>query len=356
MENPGHTIAKYLSSITKVGINQVLADMVKKIPPTQYLDRPDRVVAYIDRKTGSGSRPLLITQIGHWGNFEERLRGRTEEDYDGGHLLALKFYNNWLKINTSSNIAPQRRGDNQKENWSKAEQEIDNKHKIVIEAAVNYPDRTYTVWPDAAIKVIKNPSRTYTAYMNLGYKKYLHLPTLVYTWVPSQYHMSVTSVMPKSSPASSNLKAFDFTNWFPLIHRVTSPIKGLLTRLVPYINLYEKFNAKYYFGGIDVRSQGNHPLGDSLNEVKQMVIDLTKLTGVVFTTEQTAAILGIFSKIPGITPFLSSLPLPISGFLSGAPVAALLIYAFTHQFNLTRIIPEFPGASQLKYFLGLLGL
>lgn len=357
LENPGYTLANYLSSITKVDKDQVFKDMVKKVPDSQYLDRPDRVIAYIDHKTGSALRPSLITEIGHLGNFEERLRGRTLEDYDGGHLLALKFYNNWLKINTSSNVTPQRRNDNQAPgNWYLAESEIDKKNEIVIEAAVNYPDRTYTVWPDSAIKAIRNPSRTYTAYQNLGYKKYLHLPTFIYSWVPSQYHMSVTAVNSKSSPALSNLNAGDFTNWLPVVHRLASPLKGLVTRLIPHLNIYQKRDAKSFFGGIDVRSQGNHPIGDSLNEVKQMVIDLIKLTGVVFTTKQAANVLAMFSKIPDITPFLSKLPVSISGYLSGAPIAALLIYAFSHQLNITRILPEFPGVSQLKYLLGFLGL
>lgn len=356
LENPAYTVANYLHRITKLDNDQIFKDFKHRVPQSQKLDRPDRVIAYIEKRTGAKKRSSIITQIGHLGNFEGELRGRTLKDYDGGHLLALRFFKDWPKINTPSNVAPQRRDDNQaRGNWNKAEVEIDNMKKIVIEAAVNYPDRTYTIWPSRAMEVIKVGSATAIEYNKLSLWDKMYLPQLVHTWVPSQYHMSVTSIGELSSPVSKNILLCDFTNWFPIIHRVISPIKGLLTRIIPYVNLFEIFNTKYY-RSIDVRSQGNHPLGDILNEVKQMVIDLTKLTTLVFGAKQIAYIGNICSKIPGITTFAARLPLVLSSCLSNSPIAALLIYAFAHQMNIVRIIPEYPRAKQLKYFLEFLGL
>lgn len=358
LENPAYTVANYLNRITRVGTDQILKDIKYNIPEDQQLDRPDRVIAYIDRKTGTiHVRPAIITQIGHLGYLEETLRGRTSTVYNGGHLLGLSFYNDWPKINDPSNIAPQREDDNQQRgNWRNAERKIEKKEKIVIEAAVNYPDRTYTIWPSRAMDVIKNGSDTANRYSKLNWYEKVRLPQLVHTWVPSQYHMSVTSVDYSSSPVSDTAIAIDLTNWFPLVHRISSPVKGLLTRIVPHMNLFERFNSRFFMGGIDVRSQGSHPYGDSLNEIKQIVIDLTKLTALVFKAKQISYISSNWSKIPGITTFIRTLPLELSTRLSYSPVAALLIYAVTHQLNITRIIPEYPGLKQLKYFLGILGI
>ncbi|HWY38016.1 MAG TPA: DUF4157 domain-containing protein [Bacteroidia bacterium] len=354
LENPAYTVAKHLGYVTGLGADQVKKDIAIDVPDENTLDRPDRVIAYLDKKTGSGHRTPIITQIGRLGRFEEALRGRSTEDFDGGHLLALELWNGWADINTPSNVAPQRTNDNRwRGGWRQAEQQVAKNIPVIYEAAVNYPDRTYTVTAAQMGSVVKPKSATRTALDNAGAVWKL-LPWTVNTWTPSQFHLSVTSTNPTKSPTGKQtISGADPTNWVPILHRIVSPIKGLITRIIPFINLAEHQKAPAFLGGIDVRSQGNHPIGDSLNEIKQTVIDLVKLTSVIELTGIAATTLSLLvSTIPGMASIIALSP----AILAGSPLAAILIYAIAHQFNISRMIPEVPVLNWIKYLFGLLGL
>lgn len=353
LESPPFTVAKHLAWVTGQPVGQVLADIALDVPLAPQLARPDRVIAYIAHATGSAPRPALITQIGRLGNFEEQLRGRNHVAYNGGHLLALELYNNWAFINSPRNLAPQRATDNLAPGeWRRAEIKTNNGDPVLYEAAVTYPDRTYTVTAAQMGSVLTPGSATALALANAGLSKWI--PWTVNTWTPSQFHLSVTAVKPSDAPTrEQNLTGNDPTNWMPVLHRVVSPLKGLLTRIVPGFQLAEHQQRSGYIGGVDLRRQGPHPIGDSLNELKQIVIDVAKITTMLRFTGASASILStLIYYLPGMEAVLSLAP----STLAGAPIAALLIYAAVHQLNITRLLPEGPGFDWLKYLLNMLGL
>jgi hypothetical protein len=208
-------------------------------------------------------------------------------------------------------------------------------------------------------RALKEPSPTLAKVQGLG-TFWQWMPWTVHTWVPSQYAVAVTPLLLNAPPTDrTSLAGYDPTNWIPLVHRAFSPIKGTLARLIPVWDIVEHHQGfGGYLGGVDVRTLQNHPIGDALNEIKQMAWDIAKLTAVVnyalplFGLDATL-ILHFAMSVPGI----GALEAVIPGFVTAAPLAAILIYATTHQLNLTRLIPEsIPGAGYLKYILGYLGL
>ena len=163
-QSPVTAVKKFVSQQTGVSEDDVLDQMKKGLKKSTdggaknipgYLGemdsapaniRPNSVKAYIDNPTGSASRPKLVTAIGKFGNFEELLRrGKTVQDYDGGHLLALEFWNTWPYINSARNLAPQEREENQHEVWRAMETLEKGQAPLTITSYVNYPTRQYTV-------------------------------------------------------------------------------------------------------------------------------------------------------------------------------------------------------------------
>lgn len=361
LENPAYTMAKHLGWATGLGPAAIFRDIdpvnIGAVPQTPTLARPDRVVALLDRRTGSGGRTAMITQIGRLGYLEEVLRNRgAVTDYNGGHLLALEFYNTWPLINDPSNLAPQRADDNKAPGeWRRAEIWLNvPAARVLYEASVSYPDRTYTVTAGGMARAMAPGSPTAIAAANMSYVT-SWMPMTVHTWSPNQYAVAVTSL---TSPTTHQTTAgWDLTNWVPGLHRVFSPIKGALTRMLPLFSVIERHQGiGGYLGAVDVRTQQQHPYRDALNEFKQLARDIAAITAGVAALSYLGIDLswlaGFAASVPGIETLAAILP----GFLGTAPLAAMVIYAITHQLNLTRLIPELPGLNWIKYGLGLLGL
>lgn len=168
-ESPVTTIKKFVAQQTGQTETAVRASMKKGLAKQtgsvgDYLGeldsaeadyRPIMTKAYIDDPTGSAARTDLITAIGKLGYLEDLLRrGGISQDYDGGHLLALEFFNGWNDVNSARNVAPQERNENeghQKKAWRAVERFEKRKYKnksqksLVVTSYVNYPTDQYTV-------------------------------------------------------------------------------------------------------------------------------------------------------------------------------------------------------------------
>lgn len=356
LENPAYTVASHVGWATGMEPEQVLPDLAYGVPHDRTLARPDRVIAQIDHRTGSGPRPGVITEIGHLGNLEEALRGRTELDFNGGHLIALELFNNWPLINTAYNLAPQRASDNKAPGeWRRAEIWLnDGAGPILYEASVTYPDRTYTVTAGGMAGALAPGSDSLTR-LEAAPMWRRWTPWTVHCWTPSQFTLVATPLGTHAPTTHQSTFGPDPTNWMPVVARVASPLKGLLFRIVPVIQVVERHTGGgWTLGGIDVRTQQNHPIGDALNELKQLAIDLVRLTLIIERLFPNA--IALTAQFVRMLPGLQSFIAPLADVLGDAPVAALLIYAFAHQFNVSRLIPEWPLLNWLKYLLNLIGL
>lgn len=361
LENPAYTVARHLSWATGQPPAQVLQDIDWDVPHTPTLARPDRVVAYVDHVPGGGVRVPFITQVGKLGYLEEALRGRRDDAaiYDGGHLLALSIMPGWVHVNDARNLAPQRFDDNEAPGrWRQAETSLKTGGgPLLYESSVSYPDRTYTVTAGGMARALTPGSPTALALAAQGLVT-RWTPTTVHTWTPSQFALAVSSLALASPTVRQTPAGWDPTNWLPVLHRLASPLKGTIARLVPLAEVIEHHRGiGGVLGGMDVRTAQNYPPGDALNEVKQLALDLAKVFALVewvlprFGID-SATILAAARSLPGMSATLAFMP----GFLAGSPLAAIILYGVFHQTNVSRLLPEWPGLDWLKYLLRMVGL
>lgn len=359
LENPVHTVAKQLAWATGLLESRVVKDMEKKfgkLPKYATMDRPDRVIAYLTEKPESDDRVDIITRIGHLGNLEEALRGRSRTDFNGGHLIALSLFKEWKKINTPSNLAPQRANDNKAPGmWRQAEMKLRAGTGVVYETSVSYPDRTYWLTVGGMKSAVEDGSDTADALAQASAATRL-FPWSVHTWTPSQFTVVVTPLSDDAATAHDT-ETSDPTSWLPIVSRFASPLKGQVARLLPFGDIVQHVPSGIFRGGVDVRTRQNHPAEDSLDEIKQIIIDITKLTSLMYWVLPMLGVdvhdvFEILEVLPGMPMVIDLLrPIAQDDFL-----AALIVYCVFHQANASRSLPEVPGLDWLKYAMQLIGL
>jgi hypothetical protein len=171
--------------------------------------KPFSVKAFIDKPTGSADRPdscPMQTAIGHIGMMEDKLRGRTNTQYHGGHLLGYGWLSDWDVINTASNIAPQIARENttfQKGGWAlreklgredAAKQAKQKNWPVIVTAYCNYAGGTYTVSLGHIAKTLFSEGTVRTAINSLWLKDYRYV--VLNGRVPTQYVLELTDPNP----------------------------------------------------------------------------------------------------------------------------------------------------------------
>jgi hypothetical protein len=203
-ESPLTTAIKFIAYQTDRTIEAVKGDIeyggalnINKLTEAQADFRPGFVKAYIDDVTGSKGRggDELQTGIGHLGNLENRFRGRTTGDFDGGHLLGYGWYKDWDLINSAKNIAPQNRAENRaifgwKGAWGQEEITARDAAKVlpaVVTAYVNYATRNYVVSLRQLANVLIKPGSPTD--QQIGWTAGFRFVTID-TRIPSQYALT----------------------------------------------------------------------------------------------------------------------------------------------------------------------
>jgi hypothetical protein len=386
LESPVHTVVSWLAARTGVAPNTVRNDLRPALLggyaahlDTPDLDRPDRVVAWLDQVPSSANRKTdnkgMQTQIGKLGSFEDALRTWTggpkptpSTTYEGGHLLGYQFARgvaHWSPLNQPSNLAPQDERSNRLAGsmWDEAETIVSGAvglgKKVLYEASVTYPDRSYTVTANGMLSVLTAGSPTENAVLAQSFPTRF-LPTTVHTWTPSQYLLTVT---PTSLPAVAQLASMpgvtyrgliDATSWL-ILARPLAPARATLHRLIPLIRGISVITPA---GANVVEAQG-HQVYDAVSEAKQLVFDLSKVfaltSSALWLTGYSAA--DVLALIPSTV--LSSLEAicPMT-FWNSTPLLALVIYLLAHQLNIARVLPgsRNPLVGWVKYILQAAGL
>lgn len=251
-ESPVTTIKNFVSEQTGQSEAAVLASMKKALAGKDKdrigtyvgeLDggaadlRPISSKAYIDTATGSGGRSKLITAIGKLGNFEDYLRrGDSDQDYDGGHLVALEFFNNWDGINSARNLAPEERQENQRRSWRAMEYVEKRMFPLLVNTYVNYPTDQYTV----SLQTVSDQMLhgAVKAAVDVQWFKSLKRVT-VDTRLPSQFVTEYTKVNPRewggmeTGPADKSAGYSPTTILPTRIPRLAlAPVEDLILRVV----------------------------------------------------------------------------------------------------------------------------
>lgn len=249
-ESPVTTVKNFVAEQTGRSGEFVLDNMKRKLRRQSniggHLDeldspkanvRPNSVKAYISSDTGSGNRSKLITALGKLGNFEDYLRrGESDQNYDGGHLLALEFFNNWDRINTAYNIAPEERGENQRRAWRAMEKAEKRQFPLLVNVYVNYPTDQYSV----SLRTISDQMLTGGLKTEVDRYWFNSLKRVtVNTRLPSQFVTEYTQVDPRqwnemeTGPADKSLGYSPMTILPTRLPRmVFAPVEDLLLRLL----------------------------------------------------------------------------------------------------------------------------